>query len=105
MQRGVPGGYLIGCLRRERTGVEGEATGVRVINGGPMKISFTIRYPDFDKMTSEIQCTKCGKPFTEKLSNLRPGYTRTCPNCGILIEFTGDNVAQKIKNVLDSAFK
>lgn len=69
-----------------------------------MKISLKIRYPDFDKMTSEIKCSKCGKPFTEKVSNLRPGFTRTCPNCGILIEFTGDNLAQKIKDALGKAF-
>jgi DNA-directed RNA polymerase subunit RPC12/RpoP len=70
-----------------------------------MKISYKIRHPDFKKMTSEIICTECGKPFTEKVSNLRPGYSRKCPNCGVLIEFAGDNVAQKIRKALGDAFK
>ena len=70
-----------------------------------MKISLKVKRLDLKGMSTEIKCPKCGKAFTEKISVLRPGGIRKCPSCGITIEYTGENVARKMRKALSDAFK
>ena len=50
----------------------------------------------------DVTCPACNRKFKESASNMEPGKTRTCPDCGKSIEFTGHGVS-KVERDIDSA--
>lgn len=49
----------------------------------------------------EIVCPNCNRKFKQKVAEMRPGKSRTCPSCGTMIQFTGDDGARAQKAVDD----
>ncbi len=56
----------------------------------------------------EIPCPGCKREFPQRLEDMRPGNSRTCPHCGDVINFTGDDgrkaqeALTELERVLDS---
>ena len=60
-----------------------------------------------DKLEMEITCPSCGRKFKQRVEEMRPGKSRTCPGCGTQINFTGDDgrKAQKGLDDLEKSLK
>ena len=48
----------------------------------------------------EIPCPSCGKEFTEKIRNMKPGGSKKCPHCNKVIKYSDDDFV-KIQKSLD----
>ena len=51
----------------------------------------------------KVQCTRCRMPFREKVSNLREGYQRQCPNCNRMITFDNDSQDVGVRRAMTEA--
>jgi hypothetical protein len=51
-------------------------------------------------LEAEVTCPGCGKKFKQKIKEMVPGRSRTCPHCRVNIEFSGDD-ARKAQKALD----
>ncbi len=47
----------------------------------------------------EIPCPHCGRRFKERMANMKPGNTRTCPSCRVSIQYTGDDASKLERDV------
>ena len=62
-----------------------------------MEIKMTITVPE---LKVNVTCPKCDGSLAVPFRELKPGGTKTCPNCGVNITFDGDDLS-KIQNLLD----
>jgi len=49
----------------------------------------------------EFDCPECGMEFTLRLSTVKLGYKHECKSCGVLIEFSGDDLSVFGKSLVD----
>jgi len=52
------------------------------------------------KIEADIPCSKCGRNFRQRIEDMIPGRTRSCPFCSVEIRFTGDD-GRKAQRALD----
>jgi len=59
------------------------------------------------KLEFDLQCPNCHGKFKQKVEDMRPGQSRSCPYCATIIEFTGDDgrEAQRAIDNLTRAMK
>jgi hypothetical protein len=43
------------------------------------------------KLEADLKCPNCRRSFKQRVEDMRPGKSRTCPGCGTTIAFTGDD--------------
>lgn len=53
------------------------------------------------QLEANLTCPGCKKSFKQKLSEMSPGKSRKCPNCDVIIKFSGDDMA-KVQKSIDS---
>jgi hypothetical protein len=51
----------------------------------------------------KVLCSKCRKPFTERVNRLKNGYQVQCPNCMTLITFDSSSEDPNIRRPLKAA--
>lgn len=56
------------------------------------------------KLEIDITCPGCSKRFKQRIENIRPGGQRTCPSCGVVIDFAGDDM-RKAQRAMDDFTK
>ena len=52
------------------------------------------------KLEADITCPNCNRKFKQRVEDMRPGRSRTCPSCGSTINFTDDD-GRKAQKALD----
>jgi transcription initiation factor IIE alpha subunit len=59
------------------------------------------------KLEFNLECPNCKAKMVQTVEGMRPGAGRTCPKCGAVIRFTGDDgrKAQKALDDLTSTIK
>lgn len=56
------------------------------------------------KLEIDITCPGCGKSLKQKIETMRLGRQRTCPSCGVVINFAGDD-GRKAQRAMDDFMK
>jgi len=51
-------------------------------------------------LTADIPCPRCHKKLAVPLAEIGPGKSRSCPNCGEIMKFAGQD-PRKIMKALD----
>ena len=51
-------------------------------------------------LEAKIPCPRCGKSFAVPLTEMAPGTSRPCPNCGVVVKFSGQDPS-KIQGLID----
>ena len=59
------------------------------------------------KLELDIDCPSCNRKFKQRVADMRPGRSRSCPHCACQINFTGDDgrKAQKALDDLEKSLK
>lgn len=52
----------------------------------------------------DLTCPKCKRKSKQKVKQMIPGSSRSCPYCGTLFQFTGDD-GRKAQKALDDLEK
>ncbi len=60
-----------------------------------------------EKLEFPITCEECNREFSQRVEDIYPGNTLTCPNCGCQISCSGDDgrEAQKVIDDLEKSLK
>ncbi len=66
-----------------------------------MKFEIKVTVPE---VKIDLKCPKCGHIFQEKIREIKPGRIKTCPHCGVTIEYKGDDLS-KVQTELDKLKK
>jgi len=56
------------------------------------------------KLRAEVPCPNCNRKFKIRVEDMRPGNSRSCPSCGVTINFRGDD-GRKTQKALDDLEK
>lgn len=52
------------------------------------------------KLEFDIECPNCHRKIRQRFEDMRPGKSKKCPSCGLILEFNGDD-GLKIQKSLD----
>ncbi len=47
----------------------------------------------------EITCPGCNRTFKECARRMKPGSTRSCPRCGKIIEYAGEDLSKVDRSI------
>lgn len=59
------------------------------------------------KLECDIACPSCDQNFRQRVAEIRPRHSRTCPHCGTTIQWSGDDgaTAQRALDKLEREMK
>jgi len=57
-----------------------------------------------DKLEAEITCPSCKRKFPQRVEDMVPGRSGSCPNCRANIQWTGDD-GRKAQKAIDDLKK
>jgi len=49
----------------------------------------------------EFECPECAQKFALRLSTIKLGYRHECISCGVVIEFSGEDLSAFGKSIVD----
>ncbi len=53
-----------------------------------------------EKLEFDIECPNCHITIRQRVEDMRPGKSKKCSSCGMILKFTGDD-GRKIQKSLD----